>query len=90
MKAPYNHADKALKSLSESMSREFQNFSTSLGFDELNYPEVQKQVSALYTRIDSAVRREYRKMVKRCTRKRRTRLAFLTPSLPAEPLSQPC
>ena len=65
MKTPYNHADKALKSLSNSMSREFQNFSTSLGFDELNYPEVQKQVSALYTRLDSAVRREYRRMVKK-------------------------
>lgn len=65
MKTPYNHADKALKTLSNSMSREFQNFSTSLGFDELNYPEVQKQVSALYTRIDSAVRREYRRMVKK-------------------------
>ena len=65
MKTPYNHADKALKKLNDSIEREFQNFSMTVGFDELNYPEVQKQVGALYTRIDSLVRREYRKLAKK-------------------------
>lgn len=58
MKTPYGHADKALKRLKGVMESEFQNFSTSFGFDELNYPDIQKRVSDLYNRIDTEVRSE--------------------------------
>ena len=49
---PYRHADKALKTLKGEMEAEFQNFSTTVGFDELNFLDLKKSVEGLYNRID--------------------------------------
>ena len=65
MKTPYNHADKALKVLNDTMGREFQNLSVSLPFDELNAIEVKKQVGAMYTRINRAVKRQFGKVAEK-------------------------
>lgn len=65
MKTPYNHADKALKVLNDTMGREFQNMSVSLRFDELNVIEVKKEVGAMYTRINRAVKRQFRMVARK-------------------------
>ena len=65
MKTPYNHADKALKVLNDTMGREFQNMSVSLRFDELNVIEVKKQVGAMYTRINRAVKCQFGKVAQK-------------------------
>lgn len=65
---PYRHADKALKTLKGEMEAEFQNFSTTAGFDELNFLDLKKSVEGLYNRIDKAVRREFRKVARQVYR----------------------
>ena len=65
---PYRHADKALKTLKGEMEAEFQNFSTTVGFDELNFLDLKKSVEGLYNRIDKAVRREFRKVARQVYR----------------------
>lgn len=60
----FSHADMAIKVMYRTISREFQNFSTTLDFDEINLPTVKDQVSDLYVRIDKVVRSEYRKVLK--------------------------
>ena len=58
----FRHADKSLMVMLNDMSREFQRISTQLGFDELNVLDAQKTVSAMYSRMDSVIRREYRRI----------------------------
>jgi SPP1 gp7 family putative phage head morphogenesis protein len=56
----FRHADRALMVMLNAMSREFQNLSTEIGFDEMNVMETRKQVNAMYERMDRVIRREYR------------------------------
>ena len=65
---PYRHADKALKTLKADMEGSFQNFSMTVGFDELNYTDLRKSVNGLYTQIDTMVRRELRKVARQVYR----------------------
>jgi len=48
-----------------SMSREFQNLSTEIGFDEMNVMETRKRVNAMYERMDRVIRREYRSVARK-------------------------
>lgn len=61
---PYRHADQALKTLKGEMEGSFQNFSMTVGFDELNYIDLKESVTGLYNRIDKAVRREFRRVAR--------------------------
>ena len=56
----FRHADRALMIMLNAMSREFQNLSTEIGFDEMNVMETRKRVNAMYERMDRVIRREYR------------------------------
>lgn len=56
----FRHADRALMVMLNSMSREFQDLSTEIGFDEMNVMETRKRVNAMYERMDRVIRREYR------------------------------
>ena len=56
----FRHADRAMMVMLNSMSREFQNLSTEIGFDEMNVMDTRKRVNAMYERLDRVIRREYR------------------------------
>lgn len=56
----FRHADRALMIMLNAMSREFQNLSTEIGFDEMNVMGTRKRVNAMYERMDRVIRREYR------------------------------
>ena len=58
----FRHADKSLMVIFNDMSKRFQRFSTTLGFDELNVLDTRKAVNAMYRRIDAVIQREYRKI----------------------------
>ncbi len=53
------HADRALVMIFNQMSREFQNLSTQLGFDELNVLETRNTVNAMYQRMNEMIVRRY-------------------------------
>lgn len=61
----FRHADRALMVMLNSMSREFQNLSTEIGFDEMNVMETRKRVNAMYERMDRVIRREYRSVARK-------------------------
>lgn len=61
----YREADRQLEVLSRYMSKEFQNLSVKVGFDELNVVDVKREVNDMYARIDKQVRKRYRKIVKK-------------------------
>lgn len=61
----FRHADRALMVMLNAMSREFQNLSTEIGFDEMNVMETRKRVNAMYERMDRVVRREYRSVARK-------------------------
>ena len=61
----FRHADRALMVMLNSMSREFQNLSTEIGFDEMNVMETRKRVNAMYERLDRVIRREYRSVARK-------------------------
>lgn len=61
----FRHADRALMVMLNAMSREFQNLSTEIGFDEMNMMETRKRVNAMYERMDRVVRREYRSVARK-------------------------
>ena len=58
----FRHADKSLMVIFNAISREYQNLSTQLGFDELNVLETRKTVHEMYKRIDVLIQREYGKI----------------------------
>lgn len=58
----FRHADKSLMVILNDMSRRFQRFGTTLGFDELNVLDTRKAVNAMYKAIDALIQREYRKI----------------------------
>ena len=60
----FRHADKSLMVILNDMSKRFQKFSTTLGFDELNVIETRKAVNAMYKAIDALIQREYRKIAR--------------------------
>lgn len=62
MKNIFIHADRSLMVIFNELSREFQNLSTQLGFDEMNVMDTQKTIKAMYRRLDALVQREYRKV----------------------------
>lgn len=61
----FRHADRALMVMLNAMSREFQNLSTEIGFDEMNVMETRKRVNAMYERMDRVIRREYRSVARK-------------------------
>ena len=61
----FRHADASLEILFRGIGREFQFLSTEIGFDELNILETRKRVNEMYQRLDSMVRREYRRICQR-------------------------
>ena len=61
----FRHADRALMVMLNFMSREFQNLSTELGFDDLNVMETRRRVNAMYERMDKVIRREYRSVARK-------------------------
>lgn len=61
----FRHADRALMVMLNSMSREFQDLSTEIGFDEMNVMETRKRVNAMYARMDRLIRREYRSVARK-------------------------
>ena len=61
----FRHADRALMVMLNAMSREFQNLSTEIGFDELNVMETRRKVNAMYERMDRVIRREYRSVARK-------------------------
>lgn len=61
----FRHADRALMVMLNAMSREFQNLSTEIGFDEMNVMETRKRVNAMYERMDRLIRREYRSVARK-------------------------
>ena len=64
----FRHADAALMVMLNEMSREFQNFGTTIGFEELNVLETRRRVNAMYKRMDGVIRREYRKIARKAYR----------------------
>lgn len=76
MKALYGHADKALKGIREEMEEAFQTFSTTMGFDEMNYIDTRKAVTALYERLDAGIRRELRKVIRRVRKDAEDEIGF--------------
>lgn len=61
----FRHADRALMVMLNAMSREFQNLSTEIGFDEMNAMQTRKRVNAMYARMDGMIRREYRSVARK-------------------------
>ena len=61
----FRHADRALMVMLNFMSREFQNLSTEIGFDEMNVMETRRRVNAMYERMDNVIRREYRSVARK-------------------------
>lgn len=61
----FRHADRALMIMLNAMSREFQNLSTEIGFDEMNVMVTRKRVNAMYERMDRVIRREYRSVARK-------------------------
>ena len=61
----FRHADRSLMVMLNFMSREFQNLSTEIGFDELNVMETRRKVNAMYERMDKVIRREYRSVARK-------------------------
>lgn len=61
----FRHADRALMVMLNFMSREFQNLSTEIGFDDLNVMETRRKVNAMYERMDRVIRREYRSVARK-------------------------
>ena len=61
----FRHADRALMVTLNAMSREFQNLSTEIGFNELNVMETRRRVNAMYERMDRLIRREYRSVARK-------------------------
>ena len=61
----FRHADRALMVMLNFMSREFQNLSTEIGFDEMNVMETRRRVNAMYERMDKVIRREYRSVARK-------------------------
>lgn len=61
----FRHADRALMVMMNAMSREFQNLSTEIGFDEMNVMQTRKRVNAMYDRMDAMIRREYRSVARK-------------------------
>ena len=61
----YKHADKAIRRISVYVRKEFQDYSSQAGFDELNVIEVKEDVTKIYDRIDKVVRSEFKKVGKR-------------------------
>lgn len=60
MKDPFVYADKALKSLYDTIEREFSNYALALaGFDELNVVQVRTLTETLYSTLDREVRKKY-------------------------------
>lgn len=55
MSGEFKRSDEALKKIRRAMTREYQNYSTLLRFDELRVLEVRKGVDALYGRMDAEV-----------------------------------
>lgn len=53
------HADRALMVIYNNMAREFQNLSTTLGFDELNVMETRRTVNAMYARMNQIILNSY-------------------------------
>lgn len=58
----YHHADKSLMVIFNDMSKRFQAFGSTLGFDELNVMDTRKAVNAMYKAIYAVIQREYRKI----------------------------
>jgi len=61
----FRHADAALMVMLNDMSREFQNLGMEIGFDKLNVLETRQRVNAMYKRMDTVIRREYRKIARK-------------------------
>lgn len=55
----FRHADRSLLTILTDVSKEFQNLSTTLGFDKLNVMETRKRVNAMYARMDAFILKEY-------------------------------
>ena len=70
----YDPADEAMKILGEQIGAEFQNLSVTLRFDELNVIETRKKVTAMYNRIHSMVKKQFRKIIRKVAKETRKEL----------------
>lgn len=62
------HADRALMVIFNQMSREFQNMSTQLGFDELNVMNTRKTVNDMYERMNRMILDQYKEIARKAYR----------------------
>ena len=77
----FRYADRQLVHISRYMSREFQNLSVRLNFDELNVLDVKRDVTAMYERIDREVRTRYRRIIREVYREGEKDLGIKLPPL---------